>query len=734
MAFAIQASFAQDLKQPVEYSSVARPVAAVLADLAKSTGLNIQTAKTMANEYVIVGVKAMPLDQLLNRIAEVTTGKWEEADGRMLLVRDLSRMRLEEQNDRRRRLDALQKGIQKLLESLQPKKPDAKPGQNTVTASVAFGQGGTGVFGDGVNTSSPVGRAIVKLVAGLGANAFVDIGKDGRVVFATTPNRMQRSLPSNAGSILDQLVKEQNDYARKLEQDRAGKDEEIDAKLKEFVQMFGIGADEKPIERPAVKAILVAERQGFFPGIQVSLRLFDQQGKVLLNGMGFLESGDASMFGDLTAFMPGAEKKPAPKTDPNEAEIELSPLAKERDAMKMDVMNPAAPKPMSDALRQALLHPEEHDPLSFKDSEALIATAKAKNLDLVANLPDSISGGAMAFALGSGEAVKLTPSKYLADLKANKALTVNATDTELVVRPTNMVDARRERADRFALGTIIRAADTKGAASLADIAGYAAVAESPYDTPAATIYLTMFAPNARANGMSGMVNWNLLRFFGRLAPDQRQGLIDNGGRIAIGQLSSDQQNLMARIVFGANAQLRVDRPGEKPREEGGFMDMIASFMGNGGNKDFRDEPTEIMPNGLPPQGYVTIAAEKDYVVFPAEKTNPLFSQGGGMGSDELGMIAWMKEEPMFQQAAGFFPALTQLRLGNRVSYTIKFQLAESVSYQGMLRDDSVNLKDKPISFDQLPADFQARIDQHKEKFKKSGFPFDIGGKQGIPPR
>ena len=105
-----------------------------------------------------------------------------------------------------------------------------------------------------------------------------------------------------------------------------------------------------------------------------------------------------------------------------------------------------------------------------------------------------------------------------------------------------------------------------------------------------------------------------------------------------------------------------------------------------------------------------------------------------MGSDELGMIAWMKEEPMFQQAAGFFPALTQLRLGNRVSYTIKFQLAESVSYQGMLRDDSVNLKDKPISFDQLPADFQARIDQHKEKFKKSGFPFDIGGKQGIPPR
>lgn len=737
-------AFGQDLDQKVEYRTVAAPVGRVLADIAKLTKVNVQAAPTMANEIIVIGVKDMPLRQLLKRIAEVTTGRWDESAERMALVRDTATMRAQEDAEYRIRLGFIQKEIKELVASLSPKKAPPKT-TKPKTEAEEMAEDMQDMMTGGVDAETPSGRAIIKLVQALGATPFANIGKDDRVVFATTPTRMQRVLPSSAPTLLEQLVREQNEYAKKqaslpTEEESTG-DPEMDKRLKEFAARFSFGNDNSVIDRPAVKAILIAEREGFNPNVQLSLRLYDEKGSVMLNGSGYLSVGEAGIMDDFMPTLPGqeGEKKPAKQYDPKEKEIEFSPLVKDRMSLKFDFSNPAAMPTMSPALREALLHPETTDPLAYQESESLLETAKAKGLNVIANLPDGSGAmgsmfSGMAMMEGVAQTQKLTPSRYYDTLLADKDLKIVVEGTEMTIRPTAPALSRKTRLNRAALGTLIRAAEAKGSAGLDDIAAYAVQAEPPFETPAAMTYLMFFAPNAMSNGMSGMLDWNLLRLYGGLSADQKQGLV-SGRRIPYGQLSTTQQGLVTRMVFGAGSNLNVDRPGEKKADdEDMFGLMFGAMMGRSGPaQDYRDEPTELMPNGVLPQAFLQIDAIKGYAVYPADKLNPMFGMGA-LGAEELSLFAWMKEEPMFQEASGFMPTLNNVKLGSRLTLNVKIQLAEAVNYKGTLRDDRLEAGAKAVPMGQLPADLLADVEKRKEKLKKMGLPFGRPDQNGPPPK
>lgn len=730
-------AWGQDLDQKVEYRTVAVPLQKVVADLSTLTKLNIQVAPTMANEIVILGVKDMSLRMLLKRLGEVTTGRWEESPERMVLVRDTAGMRTQEDLEYRKRLTAVQNDIKKLVACLAPKKPTEKP-KKTPEQEEWDPEMVNEMMGM-INSDAPAGRALIKLIQGIGAAPFASLASGDRMVFATTPTRMQRSMPSGAPAIFDQLIRDHNAYVKSMPKGDPEQMEELDSemtqRIQKFAERFGYGRENQTIDRPAVKAILSVEQEAFGGNLSVTMSLFDDKGNVMLNETGYLDTGDSGYMSSIMADIPipGEKPKPEPKF-PQEKPIEYSALTKARLEMRMNFMDPLAAPKMTPELREAMLNPERFDPLSFSESEALLATGAAKGWNIVANLPDGI---APAFNMegmpGMPAKAALTPSRHLHALQNNGALKVIQVANELLVVPSAPAQARRTRLSRAALGRVLRIADQNGTLTLDDMAAYSLVALPPMETPVATQYFMTFAPSVMTGGMAGMMDWNLLRFYGMLAPDQRQALL-GGARIPLGQLSQPQQAMATRLLFGAPVNLSVERPGEKKDDddlEGLFGGFMGAF-GGGAKTDYRDEPTELMPNGMPGNGYLQITAKKSNVVYSADKVPNMLSRYG-LGVDELALFAMMKEDPNMQEAGGFIPSLTQVKLGERTTYDIRLQVADGVARRGTLQDDRLPKDATVINMSELPASFTAEIEKRKEKWKKLGLPFGGREQNGPPP-
>jgi hypothetical protein len=248
-------------------------------------------------------------------------------------------------------------------------------------------------------------------------------------------------------------------------------------------------------------------------------------------------------------------------------------------------------------------------------------------------------------------------------------------------------------------------------------------------------YIMLFAPGAVQQGFGGMVSWDMLRLFASLTPGQRQGLT-SGSQIPFNALSPQAKGYLTKLLFGADTDIVVES--QKPKSDAFQMPTFVRRMFGGSKGDYRSEPTEIMPNGLPGNGYVTLNVTKSHVAKMAgdKGFNPMGA--GAMGSEELALVRFFKEDPnMSQLAGGFMPSLDELRLGTRTIYDFKFYVAPDVMMAQSLNDNAIS-KDAPVvKFSSLPSEFQKEIDQKMAEIKKFPFfdpSFLMGGKKNIPPQ
>jgi hypothetical protein len=85
--------------------------------------------------------------------------------------------------------------------------------------------------------------------------------------------------------------------------------------------------------------------------------------------------------------------------------------------------------------------------------------------------------------------------------------------------------------------------------------------------------------------------------------------------------------------------------------------------------------------------------------------------------------------------AGMMPTVDKVRLGERTTIELKFFVAPEVALERSLQDHRFPKDGPVVSINQLPADFQARIEQRLQAFKKSPFPnIPFGGGGVRPPR
>lgn len=700
---------AQDAPKTVTYSTVAAPVARVVEEIGKAVGEPLAVSQANRDAVLAVHLQDAPLPDVLSRIAKATSSVWRrEPDGRYLLAKDAAAQAAETRLEQAARAEDLRKALAKMMEPASP--PGAQGGQQQPTVVPAMG---------------PAAKAIVELARQLDLNVLASIPPDGRVVFATRPTRMQRPLGSNAGTVLSRMIQEQNAEAVRRQGETV---DEATQKLLDFAESLGVGGSRSQISGSPVKALLVATRMPFVGALNLQLKLYDREGAVVFRSTQMVNQQSL----DFLSMFGGGSGAPATQGDASEgpdADIEFSSHTQAMRQQAGGLMTGGGMPKFPPEVEERLARPDVYDPLSYAESEALLAVAKHKKLNLIANLPDSLISP-LAMLMPSG---KVTVNGHLRNLKSNKEVVLDQADGWLVVSPAKPAEARSKRANRPALAKLIAAVRSKPIASLDDYASYAAVAEPPMETPAAMMSLMVFAPNSMSAGITGMLNWDMLRLHGNLGAAQRRQL-ESGGRLALGSLTPQQRLLAEKLVFGASA--RLTGGGEPAVSEAGFMEMVVEMVGAAASKDYRDEPTELMPNGLPPAGWIDLNLVQGSFAMAAGADGKPERRFGAMGTEELAMIRYLAEDPNFAQFGGLMPKIDTMFIGERKTLRYLIHVAEGVVVRHVLHDDKIQPGASAMALGQAPAAFRDAVQRRLEALKKNPIPFNpamMGGGRTPPP-
>lgn len=713
---------AQELTKRVSFTTVAVPLTRAVDEIAKTTELKLRVTPLLAREVIFVSVTDVTTQELLDRVAQAASGTWvTESDGYRTLTQTPAQRQAEERAEIDERTRFFQKSIAELNEENKddPNAPLETRERRAMRRAFGFGASEAG------------NNAMKRLMTLLNPVVLAGIREGERVVFSTNPTRMQVSLGANALPIVRQLIAEQNEIARQAEERKLGTnvEPERDPAMAQWTQrmeeMTGANFREKAIGEPA-KALVIASAGGGpmfgmrFGGAQMlscELQLFDADGKIIYRVTGTLGMDDM-MAGFIALNQPAAEEE---KGEP----IEFSPVTKELNAIAMWANPMQSEIKLSKEAMEKLSRPDAHDPLSFRHSEALMAVAKAKGYDIVALLPDSIAGLA-----DNLRTQPVTVGGFLAGLRRHRELKFEEKDGWLMISPARPGKARRERVDRAALAQFIAQARAKLLPSIEDLAAYAAVNDEPMSTPIVLSWFTAFAPNAMSNGMRGPIPWDGLRLWGRLSEPLRRQLVQ-GAQLSLASLPQGAAEVTRRMVFGANARIKVDAK-QKRGEPQSWFDMWEQWMPQT-PRDFRTEPTELLPNGLPPSGALRVEVKSEPLALMGEQGAGIRSFGA-LGPDEMAMFRYFQEDTRFAEMGAMMPRIDKVRLGNRQVITVILQLTSDASVSFELTDDRVDRNAAPIPVDQLPGEFKAQVDRRLEMFKKMPFPMfpGMGGSAARP--
>ena len=699
---------APDLSKKISFERVAMPAKRLVQELGQTLGLNLDTSAQVAPDVLVVRFEGVSGQEALDRIALAINGEWQDEEGVKRLIRPAGNANREAATERQARIQVIREAIKKRVDGLNKKRTDPKV--DTEELDMDFGFMGGQV---------DVDKHIVLLASRLNPADLAGADTDSRIVFSSTPNRMQKLLPGNLEPIVADMVAQHNKIAAEAAaQPDKEPENEMEKQMREWMKLTGRGQKPTRIEGRPSKLLLIAEPQEFIGGVTVTLRLFDTKGKVVVEGSTML--GESRFIEEAVEMAEGREK-PAPAPAKDDAPIEFTATTKELTKIFNSFTENQQRAALSPEVEGKLLRPDLHDPLSFAVSESFVFSAKHKKLNLVGLLPDTMTSMLDLFFDKT-----LTVNGFLDSLKDHEEVAATTKDGWLMVQPKFPASARNSRVDRLALTKLVGAAKARGAVNLDELAAYALTSPSPFEDSAAMTYLMLFAPNSMQMGMTGMVDWDAIRLYGTLSPDQKRSMAA-GSQVPYSSLDVRQRGILEKMMFGPGANLKVVDPAAAPKTEFGFAELIMSFASQSAS-DFR----EAMPNGLPSAVYFKADISRE-PVGRAIGNDPMLAFAF-MGADELAMFRMMKEDPNMAMMAGMMPSIEKMRVGERTNIHLRFFARDDVALERTLQDSRIDQNAPVYAMNDLPQAFKDKIEKRLQDFKKSPFPFfGLGGMRAEPP-
>jgi hypothetical protein len=683
---------------PVSFTCRAGTADHVLAALGKATGVRLEATRGTAGEVLVVSVANTPLRDVMARIATVTSSEWQYDHATYRLVASDALRRKEEAEALVTRVAAVRKAIEKGMAPPAPSKPGDVDAQAQARAAATGPFGGEG------------SRHIYEILNAVDPATIAGLAPNERVVFSSRPTAMQRPFSDDVTAATNAIIAEHNAAVAKNSNQAAEVNGIAGAETPGFLKTM-LDRMNKPVGNVS-KVLLILSRMSFggFGMLSAAVRMYDPDGKIALDQQVNLDILGIGMSEIMAAVGPTGTGPAKPATSAS-TPVPLSDDTKAfQGVFDMGSMSGVRPAAMTPAVKEKIYHPERYDPLSFVVTDEVFAIAKKQGRPVVADLSDGTSLTQQLF--------DKTPTVETAEKQLEQGYVQRVVPDPmfLVIKPANPAESRADRLDRGALADLLRASDTKGVPTLDDIAAYSLRAPSPMDGGIGMLYVVMLAPGAFAQNMSGLTSWELLRLDGSLDSTRRETLIA-GGAIPFSSLNAYQMDQVHRMAFGAIPMLEADDPSQKPEER--LPAFMRTFVG-GTLNDYRDEPTELLPNGIPADGFLTVKATQEPFASPVSAAGTIASGPTAvLDAETLATYKMLRESPMFSQVSGMMPNPSRARIGQRTIYAFTFHIAPKVSMQSSLNDNRLDTSSAIVSMTTLPTDLQKAVDGKYAELKKS---------------
>lgn len=736
MLLLLALNFATGLQAPqdqtaakITFSEPAAPLSRLMPRLAEVTKMNLKVAPVMATEVLCISVHDVARDDLLRRIADATGAKWTEGDGGYYLTPSPQARAALKQKAFEARAAKLTTDLKKLIPT-----PPGKGGDNKNEAMVPetmFGaHGGDPIF--------------YQLLSTIGPQQLASMLPGDRAVLSSRPTARQYSLPSSDQAV-SEFVARHNAEVDKMAADakKAGADGEVADAAPEMGMFRDRNGNQRIASPPSKVNLILSRAQGFGALIgggelNAELVLYDAAGKELTSDRAGL--GGLFDMEDMQAMQDEATGK---ATKPSGAPIELSKETQDfvKYLRSMQMGMGGAPKmdsALRDKVRAKALRPDLYDPMAYP-ADLLQGFAKQKNLQLVASLPDTFASWLLNLMMSTTTAESLDRR-----MKKDTSLVVTNADGWLVIAPG---DFQSEPIDRANLTKIVNTLANDKTPSIDTFAGVAlAGMGEPAHGMLPELCVMIVSPSL---SMLFMQDWDMLRFFGSLSPDQRTSL-GNSNRLSIAALTEPQKSFLDRMVYGAgqptemfgsDGPLRVEVKKPAGSVLGAADEMFNQALAEYGMEgedphDYRSEPTEVAPNGLTSAAAVTLKLTTSQVFMPILKTKEpqvptMFDNA--MPIEQLASMVAMRDSPNFAQMSAMMPTFDQVKVGTQRKLHFRIYVSGEAFRSTTLTDSSFP-SDAHYALNALPGDLQKKYDtalkQMRDAYKDAG---TAGGDGGAAP-
>jgi len=645
----------------------AAPVNAVLKQLSQITGKRYEARGDVGDEIVCVRVTNVNPDDLRAKLAEVTGGEWRPAQDSQVLVSSPAF----EKRERDEAAATDRAGIQKSLQELSAqfnRNPtfNKKAAQEVINRINVDVQAYQKITNDPPSVAemanrqngTPAQRLLIRLLQAIPLDDITGFPDGAKVVYSSQPNRMQRAFPSSSGSLISQFVGEEKSWESTARTTKLSSGGTIDIPL--FPETFKIN--------------LIFNNWEGGPGASADLAVYDANHKIILSSNVRLDGWDEER---------GRQNTTPPQAKPGEQRVEEGQDADElRRLVQRDNHKPIKDEVLRASLmakwKPKLIDPAQFEPLAYVPGALWQKLAVDRKVNLVANAYEE----AFSSYADTYEGPR-TPSTILQKLRGGCDIVEE--NGWMTIRPKFVLDNRLDRIERPAIGALIRSSLLAGGLTIDGSADYMANHSKRYGLLAWDGgYLSAFFRGSGPTSIFALLTRrDELRFYGLLSPINRSQLPQRPVRLS-----------------------------ELPPAAKQHLEKMVYWNGWASDEDDGD-PTEILPNGIPGNGLLTLVSDKnETLVQPYTDGAPLADRNySPWSAARLGKQFGLPNGNAEAMAWNRFRVVRGHRLSFRLDYapgiSKTFDLLEVLDPHG-----------SPLTYDQLPADFRAEVERAKKATKE----------------
>jgi len=535
LSFCVIAS-AQDFTKPVTYTARAIPLRLVLDALIKQGGVKLKVTADMEEEPLILKVKDVPLKSVMDKMADVFAADWVDHNGFWRLERSEEKIAKLKESIILARTKAIEHSFEELRAS-EAKYPALTSTSSDLLVGSLYSSAKKYQAGESVDDTAsldlyaqtPIARFTRRVLLAMDPRELASIPIGHRAVFSTKPNAVQQGLPEGTTALFKQF---DNDFAL------------FNESLQKVVPANerGLMAGFSMVSKKPVARVIISNQP--FPGdetLSLEIRLVDENGDEIVEGSQNLGTTIEDWVGGQYDY--AKLRQEAQKTG-----FELGPIAKEIAPHTGPASNNlrVLPKEVVDIL----LDPVRHDPLSIATSDLLIGAADLEKENLIA-LP---SDNCEYYALNSSRMGKTSLAAFRAVAERQANVSIESGDGWLVVKPHDPVATALERIPRAALQTFLTDVVTQGYISLDSAANLLASGSMELRDDLATREAGYLHPGAESHALGGMPG--MVRFFGALSDQQRDGASRGTLKLHMSDFDNDQRAIATSMVYDAFNQMQ----------------------------------------------------------------------------------------------------------------------------------------------------------------------------------